>query len=123
MLAIEYVQYPHTAEHISECFENILNQQKIRHITSTITTDNGSNMKKSVQLLNEVNWISCFAHTLQLIIGKRLYVAKALILRVKYLIDFFMTPKQSERLKKIQKEHPSLANNEEDEEPIVCNFF
>ncbi len=26
MLAIEYVQYSHTAEHISECFENILNQ-------------------------------------------------------------------------------------------------
>ena len=80
-------------------------------------------MKKSVQLLNGVNWISCFAHTLQLVIGKGLYVAKALILRVKCLIDFFMTPKQSERLEKIQKEYPSLVNNEEDKEPIVCNFF
>ncbi|GBB85099.1 hypothetical protein RclHR1_11680004 [Rhizophagus clarus] len=29
-----------------------------------------------------------------------------------------MTPKQSERLEKIQKDHPSLANNEEGEEPI-----
>ncbi|CAB5369131.1 unnamed protein product [Rhizophagus irregularis] len=55
ILAIEYVQYPHTAEHIAECFE-----------------------------------------------------------------DFFMTPKQSERLEKIQKDHPSLANNEEGEEPVVC---
>ena len=31
-----------------------------------------------------------------------------------------MIPKQSERLEKIQKNHPSLASNEEDEEPVVC---
>lgn len=119
-LAIEHVRYPHTAEHIAECFENILKQWKIRHITTTITTDNGSNMKKSVKLLDGINWMGCFAHTLQLVIGKGLYVAKTLILRVKRLIDFFMTPKQSERLEKIQKDHPSLANNEEGEEPVVC---
>ena len=101
MLAIEYIQYPHTAEHISECFENILNQWKIRHITSTIITDNGLNMKKSVQLLNGINQIGYFAHILQLVIGKGLYVTKALILWVKRLIDFFMTPKQSEKLEKI----------------------
>jgi len=80
-------------------------------------------MKKSVKLLNGVNWMSCFAHTLQLVIGKELHVAKTLILRVKRLIDFFMTPKQSERLEKIQKDHPSLANNEEGEEPIVCTIY
>lgn len=119
-LAIEYVRYPHTAEHIAECFENILEQWKIRHITATITTDNGSNMKKSVKLLNGINWMGCFAHTLQLVVGKGLHVAKILILRVKRLIDFFMTPKQSERLEKIQKDHPSLANNAEGEEPVVC---
>jgi hypothetical protein len=71
-------------------------------------------------LLNGINWIGCFAHTLQLVIGKGLYIAKTLILRVKHLIDFFMIPKQSERLEKIQKNHPSLASNEEDEEPVVC---
>ena len=121
ILGIEYVQYPHTAEHISECFENILKQWKIRHITNTITTDNGSNMKKSIKLLNGVNWVGCFAHTLQLVVGKGLHTAKILILRVKRLIDFFMTPKQSERLEKIQKDHPSLANNDnEGEESLVC---
>lgn len=119
-LAIEYVRYPHTAEHIAECFENILMQWKIRHITTTITTDNGANMKKSVKLLNGINWMGCFAHTLQLVIGKGLYIVKTLILRVKRLIDFFMTPKQSERLEKIQKDHPSLASNEEGEESVVC---
>ncbi|EXX67403.1 zinc finger BED domain-containing protein 4-like [Rhizophagus irregularis DAOM 181602=DAOM 197198] len=118
ILAIEYVRYPHTAEHIAECFENILKQWNIRHITTTITTDNGSNMKNSVELLNGISWIGCFAHTLQLVVGKGLYVAKTLILRVERLIDFFMTTKQSKRLEKIQKEHPSLANNEEGDEPI-----
>ena len=120
ILAIEYIRYPHTVEHIAECFENILKQWKIRHITITITTDNLANMKKSIKLLNGINWIGCFAHTLQLVIGKGLYIAKTLILRVKHLIDFFMTPKQSEWLEKIQKNHPSLASNEEDEEPVVC---
>ncbi|CAB5351368.1 unnamed protein product [Rhizophagus irregularis] len=55
ILAIEYVQYPHNAEHIAECFEGILKKWKIRHITATITTDNGSNIKKAVKLLNGVN--------------------------------------------------------------------
>ena len=77
-------------------------------------------MKKSVKLLNGINWINCFAHTLQLVIGKGLYIAKTLILQVKRLIDCFITPKQSEWLEKIQKNHPSLASNEEDEEPVVC---
>ena len=57
IFAIEYIQYPHTAKHIAECFENILKQWKIRYIKTTITTDNGANMKKSVKLLNEINWI------------------------------------------------------------------
>jgi len=107
-------------KHIAKCFENILKQWKIKHITTTIITDNGANMKKSVKLLNGINWIGCFAHTLQLVIGKGLYIAKTLILRIKHLIDFFMTPKQSEWLEKIQKNHPSLASNEKDKESVVC---
>ncbi len=34
-----------------------------------------------------------------------------------------MISKQSERLEKIQKKHSSFANNKEDKELIVCNFF
>jgi len=39
---------------------------------------------------------------LQLIVGKGLACVKLLVLRAKQLIDFFMRPKQSERLENIQ---------------------
>ena len=40
---------------------------------------------------------------MQLVIGKRLNPIKLLVLRAKRLIDFFLRPKQSERLENIQK--------------------
>ena len=122
-LTVQYVRYPHTAENIAECIENILKQWKIRHLTTTITTDNAANMKKCVKLLDGVSWVGCFSHTLQLVVGKGLFVARKLILRVKRLIDFFMTSKQSERLELIQKNHPSLANYEDDDDPVVCIYL
>jgi len=48
-------------------------------------------------------WRPCTAHTLQLVIGKGLAPVKLLVGRAKRFIDFFMSPKQSERLEKIQK--------------------
>ncbi|GES73461.1 zinc finger BED domain-containing protein 4-like [Rhizophagus clarus] len=117
-LTVQFVRYPHTAKNIAKYIENILNQWKIRHLTMTITTYNATNMKKCVKLLDGVSWIGCFSHTLQLVVGNGLFVTQNLILQVKHLIDFFMTPKQSERLEKIQKDHPSLANYEDDEEPV-----
>ena len=54
-------------------------------------------------------------HTLQLIIGKGLVPVKSLIIRVKRLIDFFMRPKQSERLEDIQKKYPVANKNNDDE--------
>ena len=40
---------------------------------------------------------------------------KLLIIRVKKLIDFFMRPKQSERLEDIQKKYPDTNKNNDDE--------
>ena len=48
-------------------------------------------------------WQPCTAHTLQLIVGKGLNSVKLLVLRAKRLIDFFLRPKQSEKLEEIQK--------------------
>ena len=81
-LTIQYVRYPYTTQHIAECIDDILQQWKIRHLTITITTNNASNMKKCVELLDGINWISYFSHTLQLVVGKGLFIARNLILRV-----------------------------------------
>ena len=64
-------------------------------------------MRKAVKdlelITNNIMWQPCTAHTLQLVVGKGLAPIKLLIGRAKRLIDFFMRPKQSERLEKIQK--------------------
>ena len=113
-LDISYIRYPHTANHIRETLENILDNWNIREKIFTITTDNASNMKKCVRDM-EINQLGCSAHTLQFVIGKGMKPAEVLIARVKQLIDFFMRPKQSERLEDAQKRFPELSNELENE--------
>jgi hypothetical protein len=69
----------------------------------TITTDNGSNMVRAGRLINEIIRLPCTTHTLQLVVGKGLLPAEVLIARAKRLINFFTTPKQTEKLIEIQK--------------------
>jgi hypothetical protein len=131
-LTIEYVRYPHTAEHILETLESVLNKWEIRDKVYAITTDNGSNVKKAINNMREVKWLGCVAHTLHLVIGKGMIPAQVLIMRTKRLIDFFMRPKQSERLEEIQGKFSDIAKNssreiningneEEDEE--ICELL
>lgn len=114
-LTVNYVRYPHTAQHITESLEEILEKWNLRDKVFTITTDNAANMKKAISNMNAVEWQGCSAHTLQLIIGKGLVPVKALIMRVKRLIEFFLRPKQSERLEDIQKKYPN-ANKKDTED-------
>ena len=102
-LDIAYVRYPHTAIHIKDTLESILNEWGIREKVFTVTTDNASNMKKCVEDMEGVNRLGCTAHMLQLIIGKGMKPAETLIARAKQLIDFFISPKQSERFEDAQK--------------------
>ena len=78
----------------------------LREKVNVIVTDNGSNMKRAIEDMNiispNITWQSCTAHTLQLVVGKGIACVKPLVLRAKRLIDFFMRPKQSERLENIQ---------------------
>ena len=107
ILTIEYIRYPHTAENISDALFVILDQWELRNKVNVIVTDNGANMKKAIKDMNEfapnIKWQPCSAHTLQLVIGKGLNSVKILVLRAKKLIDFFLRPKQSQRLADIQK--------------------
>ena len=114
ILTIEYMKYPHTAQNISDALFVILDQWEIRDKVHIITTDNGSNMKKAIKEMNlivsNIMWQPCAAHTLQLVVGKGLNSVKLLVLRVKRLIDFFLWPKQSERLENIQKKSQNQVN-------------
>jgi len=102
-LTLSYVRYPHTADHIKDAIEEVLKDWNLLSKVHSITTDNGSNVKKCVKNMRGINWHSCASHTLQLVIGKGLLPIKKLILRVKRLINFFSRPKQAERLEDIQK--------------------
>lgn len=110
-LDIAYVRYPHTSQHILETLEEVLKEWNIRELVFTATTDNGSNVKKAILDMKNVNWLRCTAHTLQLVVGKGMKSAEVLIARAKRLIDFFLRPKQSERLEDIQKKFPDLSND------------
>ena len=66
-------------------------------------------MKKAVADMNGIMWQGCSSHTLQLVIGKALLPVEILIARAKRLIDFFLRPKQSERLEEMQKRNPNRA--------------
>ncbi|CAB5325643.1 unnamed protein product [Rhizophagus irregularis] len=87
-----------------------------------ITTDNGSNMRKAIKDLElaaeNIMWQPCTAHTLQLVVEKDLAPIKSLVGHAKRLIDFFMSPKQSERLEKIQKQFIQPNSNSSSRTPI-----
>jgi hypothetical protein len=122
-LDIAYIRYPHTSKHILETLEQVLEEWKIRELVFTVTTDSGSNVKKAIQDMEGVNWLRCTAHTLHLVVGKGMKPAEILIARVKRLIDFFLRPKQSERLEDVQKKFPELNNLTEDENIVIIFFF
>jgi hypothetical protein len=107
ILTIEHIRYPHTAQNISDALFVILDEWGLREKTNVIVTDNGANMKRAIKEMNEITsnikWQPCVAHTLQLVVGKGLNSVKLLVLRAKRLIDFFLRPKQSQRLEEIQK--------------------
>lgn len=116
ILAIKYLQYPHTADSIVECLNQIINDWNLNRKVFTITMDNGSNMVKAGKLLKNYNNITrfpCAAHTIQLVIGKGLLPAERLVARAKRLISFFTSPKQTEKLLEVQKSMRNVLNQHE----------
>ncbi|EXX61613.1 hypothetical protein RirG_169560 [Rhizophagus irregularis DAOM 197198w] len=49
-LTISHVRYPYTAENINDAIEEILEKWDLRSKVYSITTDNGSNIKKCVKI-------------------------------------------------------------------------
>jgi hypothetical protein len=115
ILSIQFVPYPHTGNNICGVLREIISNWNLNGKVFTITTDNGSNMVRAGKLMNELVRLPCTAHTLQLVVGKGLLPAEVLIARAKRLINFFTTPKQTEKLMEIQSN--CRANSE------VTKFF
>ena len=67
-------------------------------------------MKKAVLNMADINWHGCSLYTLQLIVDKVMKLYETLIARAKRLINFFLHPKQSERLEEVQKLYPNKSN-------------
>lgn len=101
MIYSKYLKYLHTSNIIVNYLIQIIQEWNINEKVFTITTDNGSNVVKARKIFkdhNNITRISCAAHTLQLVIGKGLLPAEKLVTRAKYLISYFTTSKQTERL-------------------------
>ncbi|KAK7881460.1 hypothetical protein WMY93_029869 [Mugilogobius chulae] len=71
ILGVSHFAQSHTAQHIAEAQRLLMANWGIAEKVSFMVTDNAANMKLSVQLLN-LRHISCFAHTLNLIVKKAL---------------------------------------------------
>jgi len=89
---------------ISEELFHIICEWCLDKTVFTISTDNGANMIKGVQLLHQnyfdnVKHQPCAAHTLQLSVQEGLKQCKAIHCRVKNLQTFFRLPKQAQRLR------------------------
>lgn len=103
--------YPHTGDNICNVLRDIISNWNLTGKVLSMTTDNGSNMVRAGKLMGELTRLPCAAHTLQLVVGKGLLPAEVLIARAKRLINFFTTPKQTEKLLEIQKS-THCSNNE-----------
>ncbi|CAG8560124.1 1091_t:CDS:2 [Cetraspora pellucida] len=110
-LKLTYVRYLHTANVIRETLENTIANWSLIGKVHAITSNNRSNMKAAITRIIDVIRIPCAAHTLQLVVGKGLMPAEVLVVRAKWLINFFMTLKQNEQLEEAQKTLKILDND------------
>ncbi|CAG8552991.1 23743_t:CDS:2 [Gigaspora margarita] len=122
VLAFTCLRYPHTADVIVKSIQDILEFWNLRNKVFSITTDSGTNIKLAYSKLG-VKWVPCSAHILNLIVQKGLLPAKYLITHMNHLIKFFTTPKQGERLEKVQRSHQISNNQEKLNEKNKCRVF
>lgn len=108
LLTCNHLEYPHTGEAISNELYRLIEKWHLSNSVFTISTDNGSNMVKSVNVLSQslssIKRQPCAAHTLQLSVNEGLKQCKSIHKRVKCLQNFFRLPKQAQRLREAQLE-------------------
>jgi len=132
LLAIEQMPYPHTGEIISDYIKEKITEFDLEDKILFSVTDNGSNMRKAFELLENIERLPCTAHTIQLTVNQALNTIKPFVYRFNKLVKFFTSsPKQTERLDGAQIEYAAreqcrLNKNElvrlNSEENIEYNF-
>ncbi|CAG8813401.1 7236_t:CDS:1, partial [Gigaspora margarita] len=60
------------AEAIKDCLNQVITNWKLTEQVFCITTNNGTNVKKTIGLMNNITQSSCSVHTLQLSVIKGL---------------------------------------------------
>ncbi|CAG8692323.1 20461_t:CDS:2 [Rhizophagus irregularis] len=125
LIGIKSILYPHTAVAISSYLEKYIEEYRLENKIVCVVTDNGSNMKAAVNILNQKNdkiqRLPCVAHTLQLTVIKALKSINKQVKRYRKLVKFFQSPKQSERLQEVQNElnkKTQPSNEDSDDEPL-----
>ncbi|XP_017480716.1 PREDICTED: zinc finger BED domain-containing protein 1-like [Rhagoletis zephyria] len=80
----------HSAENISETLRNVLSEWSILHKVTSLVTDNAASMLKACEILQKRN-ITCFAHTINLIVQDALGKAyiKGVLVKCKHIVSYF----------------------------------
>ncbi|GES76765.1 zinc finger BED domain-containing protein 1-like [Rhizophagus clarus] len=114
LLALQRVKYPHTGEVIKELLDKIFSDWKVTSKLLTMTTDNGSNIKKAGRLMERsISRLPCTVHTLQLTVGKGLnlnstFYAWERLIELKRAIKFLPGQLKSDLNKDAQKDGEKL---------------
>ena len=97
----------HTAENISAAFLKSAEKWDISSKVIAIVTDNASNIVVAVRLTGW-NHVSCFAHTLNLVVSDAIKEDKAVneLKKCKQIVTYFhQSVKATEKLREIQRQH------------------
>lgn len=94
----------HTSENINEYLQNIVKQWGLQNKIAACPTDNAVNMISAIKL-SQWRHISCFAHTLNLIVQSSLEQIKETRVKVKSILEYFKrSTLATEKLKQIQEQ-------------------
>src|SRR6185437_238555 len=76
ILSVEKMEYPHTGERIKEYLDKKVKEFGLGTKIFCAITDNGANMKKAINIWDNVERLPCSAYTLQLTVTKALKIIK-----------------------------------------------
>ncbi|KAE9523772.1 hypothetical protein AGLY_015832 [Aphis glycines] len=94
----------HTSENIKDCLQNIVRQWGLQNKIAACTTDNASNITSAIRLC-QWRHVSCFAHSLNLIVQSSLDQIKETRVKVKSIVEYFKrSTLATEKLNQMQEQ-------------------